>query len=319
MILSNIATQQNSPRHLEQLAAVCGTYGRAKALFTLQFFLTVPAALLSAAFMLFFSGLTVWVVFYSLTVGILDTVFLDRLQKSWKKQAAQIQEKFDCEVLGIPWNHAVAGAGVDSEDVIAAAAAYSRYRNPERLKDWYPPVVDGLPLPLARLICQRANCWWDSSLRKRAAHVLTALLVSEIVIVFGVALGSHNTSVEGLIIAVYAPLAPSVLWTLKERYRQLDAATTLDSLRAHVESVWQESVDGDEANAETMLLKSRQIQNLVFAQRASNPLIYDWVNDLIHPNQQQSMREKAQELVSTARNLRGGVCRPDAIIVALAT
>ena len=46
-----------------------------------------------------------------------------------------------------------------------------------RLKDWYPPVVGDLPLPLARAICKRANCWWDAELRRRIPHVAVAVMV----------------------------------------------------------------------------------------------------------------------------------------------
>jgi hypothetical protein len=301
MILSNIGAVQNLPKHLEQLAAMRRMYQRAKRLLALQFFLTVPAALVSAAFAATFPDLKVWVVFYSLTVGILDTVFLDRLQKVWKKKAARVQEEFDCEVLGLDWNPVTSGQRADWEDIAVAAKAYTRRNDLRELRNWYPPIVDALPLPLARLICQRANCWWDSSLRKRVAQVLTALLVAEILIVITVALAGGDTNVQQLILSVYAPLAPAVLWTLRERYRQLDAATGLDSLRSHVEGLWQRGVGRDESSLDELTVPARDIQNLIFSQRAGNPLIFDWVHALVRPKQQQSMEEKAREMVEERR------------------
>lgn len=301
---SDIGRLQNHAPQLNRFAAGAWIYSRAKLILTLQFTLTVPAALLSSVFVASLPHLKVWAVFYALTVGILDVVVLDRVQKNLKKKAARVQEELDCELFRLPWNSLVAGPRVDGEDIAVAAAKYARSpKRFARLKDWYPPAVDRVALAYARLICQRANCWWDSSLRKRVAHVLTALPAIEILVVLVVALASGNILVRDLIIAFYAPIAPAVIWTVRERYRQLDAAGALDSLRSHVEAVLSEAQTGD-CNEAALAAKSRCIQDQIFGLRAANPLIFDWVNALIRGGQQQTMNERALQWVAELERAR---------------
>lgn len=54
------------------------------------------------------------------------------------------------------------------------------------LKDWYPKEVAALALPLARLVCQRANCWWDANLRRKYANWLLAILIVTFVAVLAI-------------------------------------------------------------------------------------------------------------------------------------
>ena len=45
------------------------------------------------------------------------------------------------------------------------------------LSNWYPVAIKPLPLHLARLICQRTNCWWNWKLRKRYMNGLIASVI----------------------------------------------------------------------------------------------------------------------------------------------
>ena len=38
--------------------------------------------------------------------------------------------------------------------------------NESKLRDWYSDIDDTAPLVLARIVCQRTNLWYDSSLRR---------------------------------------------------------------------------------------------------------------------------------------------------------
>lgn len=295
----DINKRQNSERLLDLLAAGSFFYRRAKFFLGLQFALTVPAAVVLAIIILKVPEAKGWTTFYALSIALLDTLVLDKVQSHYKRLGARTQELFDSELLELEWNMFRAGTRPDSEDLLQAASKFKKRSEMDRLRDWYPPAVRELPLPLARLVCQRANTWWDASLRKKYAIALIAILVLSIASVFMVSLLAGHT-VEEMVLSVYAPIAPAVLWSFREIGRQHKAAKALDQLRVNVEQLWSTSLSGnlDRANLD---IKSRQIQDSIFDGRVGNPLIFDWINRLVRPTQQVSMHAKAGELVAEAR------------------
>lgn len=296
---SNINIQQNSERQLEQLAAYSLFYQRAKLCMGIQFALAVPAALVMAVIIMKWPEAKGWTTLYALTIAILDVLIFDAIQSHYKKLGARTQELFDSQLLDIEWNFLRAGPKPESEDVLQAAIKFKKKSKLDRLRDWYPPVVGVLPMPLARLICQRANTWWDSTLRKKYAYALTGMLIVIIIAVLAIAFAADNT-VEEMILSVYAPIAPAVLWSIREIRRQREAAEKLDRVKAHVELTWNDALAG-RLNAESLVKNSREIQDSIFNGRAHNPLIFDWINRLVRPAQQIGMNAKAQDFVEEAK------------------
>lgn len=301
----DISQRQNTEPHLGRLAAFSIFYQRAKVVAAIQFTLTVPMAVVSAGIIAFEPNVKVWTTFFALTVALLDALLLERIQNYFRKLAARTQEQFDCDLFGLDWRSLRVGEKPEIGDVLHAAKHFQK-KNPEmgHLKDWYPPAVDKVPLSLARLICQRTNCWWDSSLRKKYANALIAILLLVILTVIVIALAQHQT-VEQMILTVYAPIAPAVLWTVREVRRQHDAAEALDKLRSHVERVWASALKGQPTRAE-LDSAAREIQDSIFDGRSKNPLIFDWINNWVRPSHQVSMNAKADEMVAEA--IRSNVC-----------
>ena len=230
---------------------------------------------------------------------------LERIQNHYRKLAAKTQELFDCELLHMEWPSLRAGAKPDTEDLVHAAARYKKKcPRMEKLIHWYPKAVASIPLPLARLICQRTNCWWDSSLRKKYANVLIGILIITLVGVFSISLAQGH-SLEQMILTVYVPVAPAVLWTIREFCKQREAAGSLDKLRDHINSVWNDALEG-KLGSDALVNESRQIQDMIFDGRSKNPLIFDWINNLVRPRHEISMNAKAEELVHEATESRIG-------------
>lgn len=265
----------------------------------LQFCLTVPAALLSAIIISIKPPLKLWTTFYSLTVALLDVLVLEQIQFSYRKTAAKTQELFDCELLNIEWNTTRSGVKPDTEEIVHAAARY-RKKHPkmEKLLNWYPVSVGKVPQPLARLICQRTNCWWDSSLRKKYANILLLILIVIVIAVFSISL-SENLKVEQMILTVYAPIAPAVLWSVREIHRQREAVGSLDTLRTHIDSVWTDAIKS-KLTLQDLESESRRIQDIVLDSRSKNPMIFDFINNIIRSRHQVSMNAKAEEMVNEA-------------------
>jgi hypothetical protein len=296
---SDIPERQNDVPHLGLLAAFSRFYQRAKLVAAIQFILTVPMAVVSAGVIAAEPKAKLWPTFFALTIALVDVLLLERVQLNFKKLAARTQEQFDCELFGLPWRALRVGEKTEVGDVLHAAERFKE-KKPfmENLRDWYPPAVGKLPLPLARLICQRTNCWWDSSLRKQYANALLGILVLVVIAVFVIAL-ARAQSVEQMILTVYAPIAPAILWTVREVSRQRNAAEALDKLRGHVDGVWATAMKG-QLGREELEAAAREIQDSIFDGRTKNPLIFDWINNIVRPRHQVSMNAKADEMVAEA-------------------
>jgi SMODS-associating 4TM effector domain len=294
---SNISQRQNSEPYLSRLAAFSIFYQRAKIVAAIQFAFTMPMAIVSAGIIAYEPKVKVWTTFFALTVALLDALVLERIQNYFRKMAARTQEQFDCDLFNLDWRSLRVGEKPEPGDVIHAANRFKK-TNPQmgHLKDWYPPAVDKVPLSLARLICQRTNCWWDSSLRKKYANALIAILLLIIVTVIVIALFQHQT-VEQMILSVYAPIAPAVLWTVREVRRQHDAAEALDKLRGHVQRIWASVLKGQPTRLE-LDAAAREIQDSLYDGRSKNPLIFDWINNWVRPSHEISMNAKADEMIA---------------------
>ncbi len=301
---SNINIQQNTAARLDQLAAYSYFYQRAKLCLGIQFVLTVPAAVVMSIIILLWPDAKGWTTFYALSVAVLDATLFDAIQSHYKKLGARTQELFDSSLLRIEWNALRVGQKPDTEDVFQAASKFKQKSNQiERLRDWYPPAAGELPLPLARLICQRANTWWDSSIRKSYANSLTGIMILVLITVLIIALAAGNT-VEEMLLSVYAPVAPAVLWSIREIRRQREAAESLDKVKGHVEHNWKDALAG-RLSSDALAIVSRETQDAIFDGRARNPLLFDWINRIARPKKQISMNAKAQELVDEARRSPG--------------
>jgi len=138
-------------------------------------------------------------------------------------------------------------------------------------------------LPLARLICQRANCWWDAHLRRKYSFGLKVILVAVTiaVVMFGV---ESNRTLGQLVLSVIAPLSPALLWGIREIRKQDEAAEALDKLRSQVEQTWESALRGA-VTSEAAEQISIAIQNEIFDRRSRHPLIFNWINRLARSKQ----------------------------------
>lgn len=295
----DIPTRQNGEQQVNLLAAASRIYGCAKRLMAVQFTLTVPAALASALVMAWQPTWKVWLTFFSVTVTLLDALCFTRAIARMKKRGAIVQQMFDCAVFELPWRPLRCGQRVDSEDILAEAQDHLRNRDARgKLLDWYPVTVKGLPLPLARLICQRASLWWDLRQRDRVRGALTATLSILAISIFLIALLRGDT-VQQMILTVYVPLAPAVLWILREILAQRDAIHADERGLAAVESLWKQAME-NRLNDVEAFNQSVLVQDALFDARSRSPLVFNWVYNLLRKRKQEQMEFKAVELVNEA-------------------
>lgn len=294
-----ISEAQNAEKQLQRLAAQRQLYATAKHVFGCQVILAGPVAIAGAVFVLLRPEFKVYVASWGVIVALCDLFWLADLQKSLRGDAARIQEAFDCDVLGLKWNDLKAGRHPDPELVKAQSKKYEKWAGtmPE-LRDWYSRRVDDLPLHVGRIICQRTNCWWDSTQRRLYAGWLVGIVVLIFVVVCGLSLVGGLT-IETLLMKGVIPLAPALLIALRQFKEQREAASRLDKLKDHCNKIWNGALAGRSKRALTEM--SRSLQDEILENRRKAPPVLDFVFRIFRDEYEAGMNYAAEHYVSEAK------------------
>lgn len=295
---NSIIERQDEEPFMHLLRARSRTYQEASRLLLVQLFLVVLLPVVGAISALMWPKVGAYVAFASLVIAVLDSAWLDRLQRHKVKLAAKIGEQFDCELLEIPWNRLVAGRRADPEQVEAAANAWGG--GDDGLRNWYPSEISRAPLWLARIICQRTNAWYDSRLRQSYEAWLLALVCMVFIgcLFIGVWKG---LSVLDLITTVMTPAAPALIWCLREHFRQRDVVDMSEATKAEAESLC-DKASSLECNEDEYLRSSRELQNGIYARRAASPLMLPLVYRLSRKKMEVSMKAGATQILARYRS-----------------
>jgi len=290
MSFSTIGYRQNTEPFLRLLRARQQTYRRAERAQIAQILLTVALPLAGSIIALLFPAARPAVGMAGFLVTFFDVALLDRYQRQQLRTAARISEQFDCELLEIPWNKFVAGSRVAPEVVEEAARTWKP--GDAKLINWYPAAVDKAPMHLARILCQLANLWYDSTLRRRySTYVMWfVILIAFIELAIGVA---ANLSMSDLVLSVMSPMAPVVVWSLREMHRQRDTAEAIEAIRSNAEALWDKAKSGGCDDRECAL-QAREFQNAIFSRRSANPMIFPFLYEIWRPGMEESMERGAE-------------------------
>lgn len=238
----------------------------------------------------------------SLILLVMETALFDRIQKDRLKRGAKLQEQFDTDVFGLPWNRFVTGAPVEHEDVRRLSAKPLSEKREAHFQAWYEVCVGRLPLHLARLIGQRTNISYDARLRRRYGGWLLTLTL-----LFGVALlyaGLYKgLPLPDLIMTLVVPFMPVLTWALRERMQQANAAISLTNLNGEWDKIWTKALGGTDATALTA--ESRSLQDAIYQHRERSPLIFDWVYSIFRSVNEDEAHHAAEDLVRKAEKALG--------------
>lgn len=293
--MANVPLHQNAQLQLHPLRAARTVYNRAKVFLGVQIVLTVLLPVAGAFAALSNPSLRAFVALGALVIAILDASVLDRAQKRATRRAATMQEEFDCAVLDLPWDAFAVGQRPDPEDIHEASNKYLGGKEDSSLSNWYPAAASTVPSHYGRLVCQRANLWWDAKLRRRvSAWALGITIVLGVLLAFtGLAGG---VTVESLVLGFLAPASPLLLWGIREYHRQRDAAHLSDRLKGEAERLWIGAVGGS-CSPTDCEAQSRLFQNGIYERRASSPPIFNWVYALSRDDFENQMNIGAAGLI----------------------
>lgn len=294
--MNDIVARQNGERGQRLLRARQQTYARATRLQIIELVAVVMVPTVGAIVGLICPdpNLRAFIAAMSLLILVVDILVLDRWMRKLLKLAAQISEAFDCEVLQLPWNEFVAGAQPQPEDIHHAASRYpTDEKSDAAIRDWYPVAVSRAPIRIARLACQRTNLWYDAKLRGRYSSLLVGVPVA--VTLAAIVGGSYaKLDFTGIVLTLLAPAAPVVMWSLRERNRQKDAADAQAATSGSADALLAK-VKASDCTEDECAQRSREFQDAIFARRATNPLIFPLIYKLYRSQTEDEMNAGADE------------------------
>ena len=298
--MNTIPQDQNTEKQLDRLAAQRELYSVAKKIQMIQMILSVPCVIIWSFLIALIPDLKAYAGLWGMSVTALDLLVFTPWQNSKKEQAARIQELFDCDILQMECAEVKLGDRPDAE-LIAEFSAKYRNHDPDydQLINWYPVIVGVLPIHLGRIVCQRANCWWDAKLRRRYANLVIATIVSMTVIVLASGMIGGMT-LEKFFLAVLAPLLPAFTWGLRQVRDNYRTAKALDRIKKFSEKLWREALSKEKSIGE-LRNESRHLQDLIFDNRSRSPIIFDKLYKMLRKEYEEQLNMGAETLVHEAR------------------
>ncbi len=300
--MNDIPQKQNSSLQIQQLKAQRQVYSVAKTILSAQIVINAPMAVVCSVLVLINPRLDSFAASWGISMTLLDILLLTPIQKKLTEYAAQIQELFDSEVLDLRWSSLKVDRKPIHEDIYKWAKRYDKsHPNDQSLKDWYPVRAGEVNLELARLICQRSNCHWDSKLKKRYAwFILTVVIV---LFVFSTAIATiSGLTLEKFFLIVLGPMMPVISLGLRLSSECRDSAKSSERLMRFTEDLWSQALQGEAA--EIVAERSRELQDEVYDRRVNGPLIFNRIYDFFKKRDEEQMRVGADVLVEQVLNRR---------------
>jgi len=298
--MNQIASEQNSQKQLERLAAQRELYSSAKKWhgFQIVFTVIIPVALAGLAFI--FNEFAVISAILGVASFLIDVSVIEPVIKKRKTKAAKIQELFDCDILQLPKSPLKTVDDITVEEVLLYYNAHIKIAsNVEKIKDWYSPKVSQLPIKIARILCQRTNCWWDSKLRERYSSFLKYISLIVFVVMMAAGYISNLSLIEITLIA--GGLVPFFQFCIKQCNDNLDAANRLNELVSYSRQIWDDALENKYSD-DLLRVNSRRLQDEIFEHRSKSPLILDLYYNVFRDSDEVLMNRSSEILVDEALN-----------------
>lgn len=296
--MNNIASKQNEQKQLEKLAAQREIYSFAKRLYLLQICLTVLIPIGLFIISSIWSNLLIYSALFGVVAFIVNGIILQPIIKTHKIKAAKIQELFDCEVLELETSPLKVVNDIAVEEVLLNYNMHKKIEaNIEKIRDWYPTNVVELPISIARIICQRTNCWWDSKLRIRYSTFLKHFGLSVFFVLF---IYAFISKVDLTAFTLYlSGLIPFFQFCNSESIEHKEAASRLNELVKYSQDIWDYALDNP-GDSYRMKLNSRRLQDEIYEHRCKSPLILDKFYNLFRDQNELLMNRTSEILIEEA-------------------
>lgn len=277
----SIQERQNRPDSLALLAAQRLLYSRAKRMRTFGVAMVALIAVLGLGAAV--STDTVICHFlpaFVLLSWLFDQQVLKRRESVLRAEAAAVQESFDCDVLGLSWP-SYKGIDRPTYDRVKHLSMAARTEGAlHALEDWYPP--DNIPTDpvLAKVHCQRMNCWWDVTLRRKWSTLVAVLFWGFLGLLLFLSVMTGITVAK--LVAILASNVRILAWGLGERQNQAEAIVRVEGIHSFLSSFTAEQTP--------LPADLRSVQDAIFDHRRASSPVPDW---LYRWNREEQEREAA--------------------------
>lgn len=269
----HIIEEQNKEPHIFELAAQKKIYSIGKGWFYTQVALAVPVPIiLSIAQSIL--GKTgeefAWVFALYGILAAFSEIILDTKISKLKELAAKIQEKFDCAVLNIQWNNILTNNRPDAELIYLYYSSYIESESLDQLYNWYSLKIETIKTNIATIICQRTNCTYDFSIRKKFRIIVIITAIITFIVLF-IVFTYRDFSLKQFLLTVLTPSIPVFILAFKQIKVNNESITILEQLKNAIEAILLTAKLTDQIDQQ----KIRQIQDLIFCNRKNSPLMPD--------------------------------------------
>lgn len=274
-MINNILSKENESSSIEKLAAQRETYSFAKKLFYLQIFIAVLSLVFLSFAQLIFCKVDFTLIIATVSsIAVIADNLLEKYISRLKEKAAKIQEFFDTYVLDIKWNSILCLDKPEYHEIFRYYSLHKDKYDISKFTNWYEPEIANVPVKTGKIICQKTNCTYDSSIRKKYSNVILSIGVTTILLIIIFTIFSDIT-LSKIILTIVFPAVPIIQWTHKNIMTNNDSIKNLEQLNSLINSTWNDLKIGNIVSDEVI----RQIQDGIYLNRKGNPLIPDFVYD----------------------------------------
>ncbi len=293
---ASISKRQNDPDMLDLLRAAFASHTRGQRLETAR--VTVSLALAAMGLVAAFVDKAAapvaiaggaWAVIYA--AGMFPWA------KAEARRGAVIQEVFDVELFGLPWNLTAADPRLPPHEISKLAHRFSPSRGRgDRLRDWYVDTV-GVSQPYDVFVCQEQNLGWDARLRRRWAGTLMILLIAWALL--GVLIGYFAAlTVSDTLLRWYLPAAGALLLGIEgyKTHREVAAEREriIPVLQAEIDAALRPPLPPDEQQRLSRI--AREVQDVILATRQQAIRVPQWFYARFRDDDEQDFQTNADRL-----------------------
>jgi hypothetical protein len=190
-----------------------------------------------------------------------------------RRISAEIYHDFDCSVLNLPWNH-IKLDKPKSEDICGGIGKDLDW---EDVQPCYPSIIDEVPLPVARIICQRKFLGGDGKVRGKFILSIKVLLV--ILFILSLVFAFINSlNVFQFLSNLLLPFLPASVFTVKLIQDNSNSIKRSTFLKNKIEFIWNKILEG-KCDDELLGSLALRIQDELLEKRKTDPVILNYFYD----------------------------------------
>lgn len=267
--MNNIKIDQELPQNMQLLKAQRVIYANAKKIYRWQLIITIVVVVILNFVKLIQTSFTnidftPYVALISVSITLIDLLFVSGYLSKFKTNGAKVQELFDCHIYNLDWNETNCGEKPENWIIEEAEKTYV-HNSKAPLTNWYHIDLDGLSQEEAILRCQETNLEYDRKLRYHFKNDCLIICLAVVIISFIIST-IINVSLQGYLTNFVAPTLPLIVILIKLILDNQKAVKSLEEVRKAASKL-------RDARVVPTMNQLRQVQDKLYCSRKDSTLI----------------------------------------------